>query len=176
MKAFVVMILLALFAIPALAETYTWTDDQGTVNFADDLGKVPKKYRKRAKVLGGEETPPEEVQEGEKPAPAVQQQKGAAKEVKEAAPARKKELYGGKDAATWKYELASARANLKATEGQLADHRERLKDTSGMSRVEYLSILNTIKSLEYTVQRQRNELDDLKKDAEAAGVPAELME
>lgn len=176
MKTFVVMILLAFFAVPALAETYTWTDDQGTVNFADDLGNVPKKYRKRAKVLGGEETPPAEVQEGEKPAPAVQQQKGAAKEVKEAAPAPKKDVYGGKDAATWKYEFASARANLKATEGQLADHRERLKDTSGMSRVEYLSILNTIKSLEFTVQRQRKQLDDLMKDAAAAGVPAELME
>ncbi|HEY6872415.1 MAG TPA: DUF4124 domain-containing protein [Geobacteraceae bacterium] len=178
MKKFMVFIVLALFAAPALAETYTWTDDQGVVNFADDLGSIPKKFRKKAKVVGEEEPPPAEVQEGSDK-PAVQPQKGAGQEGREVAPAKKpakKAMYGGKDATTWKNEFASARANLKAAEDQLTDNRNRLNDTSVMSRTDYLNIQSTIKSIETSVLRLRKQLDDLKKDAEAAGVPPELME
>jgi len=33
----------------ANAETYTWTDDKGVVNFSDDPGLIPAKYRGKAK-------------------------------------------------------------------------------------------------------------------------------
>jgi hypothetical protein len=36
---------------PASAETYQWTDKDGTVGFADSLEKVPPQYRKSAKRL-----------------------------------------------------------------------------------------------------------------------------
>lgn len=32
----------------ASAETYTWTDDQGTIHFTEDLGTVPEKIRTKA--------------------------------------------------------------------------------------------------------------------------------
>jgi Domain of unknown function (DUF4124) len=183
MKIFLVVITMVFFAVPALAETYTWKDDQGTVNFADDLGKVPKKYRKKARIIGEEEPAAAEAPEG-KEQPAVQQQteggRGQAPQAgKEAAPAakvNKKAVYGGKDASDWKSEFGGINADLKANEKQLVEFRNRLKDTSGMSRSEYLSIQNTIKSLEYTVLGLRKKLDDLKQEADKAGVPAELME
>ena len=183
MKTFLMVITMAFFAVTAFAETYVWEDDHGTVNFADDLGKVPKKYRKKARIVGGEEPAPAEVQE-EKDKPAVQTQtevgRGESPQANKAvAPAAKidmKAVYGGKDASAWKSEFAGINADLKAYEKQLVENRDRLKDTSGMSRSEYLGIQNTLKSLEYTILGQRKKLDDLKQEAGKAGVPAELME
>lgn len=34
----------------AYAETYSWTDEHGTIHFTEDLGKVPQKFRGRVKV------------------------------------------------------------------------------------------------------------------------------
>ena len=89
---------------------------------------------------------------------------------------KKKAMYGGKDAGAWKSEFESLNAEVKAAEKQLVEYRGRLKDTSGMSRSEYLSIQSTIKSLENSVLIRRKKLDELKSEAEIAGVPAELME
>jgi cell division protein FtsL len=45
-----------------------------------------------------------------------------------------------------------------------------------MSRSEYLSIQSTIKTIELSVLEQRKKLNELKQEAEKAGVPADLME
>ncbi|GAM09583.1 putative glutaredoxin-like 8.6 kDa protein in rubredoxin operon [Geobacter sp. OR-1] len=42
---------LILTAIPLRAETYKYTDDRGGLHFVDDLGSVPKKYRKSARTM-----------------------------------------------------------------------------------------------------------------------------
>jgi hypothetical protein len=176
MKKCILCVAVVLFALPVFAETYTWEDDQGTVNFTEDLGKVPAKYRKKVKIVGEEEFPPPEAGGGaEKPAAKV---KGSG-EAKEGAPSvklDKKAVYGGKDAETWKSEFGSLNADLKAAEKQLIENRNRLKDTSGMSRGEYLGIQSTIKSIETSVLGLRKKLGDLKTEAGIAGVPAELIE
>lgn len=182
MKTLVVFMTMMFFAVPAIAETYIWEDERGTVNFSGDLGNVPKKYRKKARIVGGEEPPSAEAKD-EKEKPAARQQadssKGEAVPVSgKSAPAPepdKKVVYGGKDADVWKSEFGAVKAELKAAESQLAENRDRLKDTSGMSRQEYLSINNTIKHFEYRVLELRKKLDGLKRDAAAADVPAELM-
>ncbi|HYS44004.1 MAG TPA: DUF4124 domain-containing protein [Geobacteraceae bacterium] len=184
MKTFLVVIAMAFFAATAFAETYVWEDDHGTVNFADDLGKVPKKYRKKARIVGEEQPAAAEVPEEGKEQPAVQKQteggRGEAprgnKEVAPAAKVNKNAVYGGKDASAWKSEFAGVKTELKANENQLVENRNRLKDTSGMSRSEYLSIQYTVKSLENAVLGLRKKLEDLKQEADKAGVPAELME
>jgi hypothetical protein len=164
-----------LFTMPALAVTYEWEDAQGTVNFTEDLGNVPKKYRMKARIVGDEEPSPAEVKEGMvKPAPKQQTQGN-----KEGTPVAKpadKQVYGGKDAAAWKAEFAAVNADLRAGEKQLVELRSRLNDTSGMSRTEYLSIQNTIKNLESNLLERRKKLNALKQEAEKAGVPADLMD
>src|SRR5207249_9562335 len=40
-----------LLPVPAAAETYQWTDKDGTVGFTDRLEKVPPQYRQSAKCL-----------------------------------------------------------------------------------------------------------------------------
>ena len=67
MRSIFAVAIILLFAVPVFAETYKWVDDRGTVNFADDLGSVPKKYRKKVKVLGGDEGNAPQVTEIEEP-------------------------------------------------------------------------------------------------------------
>ncbi|WP_129125727.1 DUF4124 domain-containing protein [Geomonas oryzae] len=161
MKKLLVLLLL-LYPLSAIAETYQWTDERGTVNFAEDLGKVPKKYRKKAKRLGVDEEPVKIIND----APAEPK-------AKKDEPEAGKKLYGGKDEAAWRREFSQAEFNLKNAESDLATLKGRLRDTSTMSRSEYLSIQNSIRYAEDRVQAQRKRLELLQESADRLGVPAE---
>ncbi len=41
--------MLAVSVSSAYAETYSWTDEHGTIHFTEDFGKVPQKFRSKAK-------------------------------------------------------------------------------------------------------------------------------
>lgn len=180
MKIYLLCIVAVLFALPSFADTYTWVDNQGTVNFTEDLGNVPAKYRNKVKVLSEEEPPPAEVnQGGEKPSAKVKPD--AAREPRgegAKAPGRDKAkmVYGGKTAETWKSEFGALDADLKASEKQLVETRNLVKDTSGMSRTDYLTIQNTLRAIENSVLMRRKKIEDLRREAEAAGVPTGLMD
>jgi len=46
MKAVLLFIvILTVFPSPGFGEMYKWVDEKGTLHFADDLSKVPEKYR-----------------------------------------------------------------------------------------------------------------------------------
>jgi hypothetical protein len=170
MKKLLVAMLL-LFPLSALGETYQWTDDRGTVNFAEDLGRVPKKYRKKAKPLGDagvvapQSSAPQSADKGAEPAPKVQGKREG--ELKE------KQLFGGKDEVAWRREFLAARHSVKLAESDLADLQLRLSDTSKMSRTEYLSIQSGVKQLEVRVQQQQKRFDQLREQADKLMVPQE---
>ena len=179
MKKTLLLLTLLSFAVPAMGATYTWVDDQGTTNFSDDLGSIPKKYRKKAKVLGGEEEeqPPAQEQE-QKVKPKEQGQPGASgAEHRGAEPVAGQEKkgadFGGKSGSAWKAEFGRVNADLKAAEEQLVQLRGRLANTGGMSRGEYLSIQATIRNAESRVLELRKKRDDLAAAAERAKVPGE---
>lgn len=44
------LIILILFVTPCYGEMYKWVDEKGTLHFADDLSKVPEKYRSDAEM------------------------------------------------------------------------------------------------------------------------------
>lgn len=161
------LLLLLLYPLSAAAETYQWTDERGTVNFADDLGKVPKKFHKKAKRLGGDDGPSVTVvDEGQEPAT---QAKPAAKEAQP-----QKTLYDGKDEVTWRTDFHQAAVNLESAQSELDALKQRAADTSGMSRYEYLSIQSGIKQGEVRVQNLREKLEQLREAADRAGVPPHL--
>jgi hypothetical protein len=162
--------LLVLYPLSALAVTYEWTDQRGTVNFTEDLGNVPKKYRKKVKILSDENPAPQTV---EIPEPAA---KGTAGTAKQEEPAKAKKLYGGKDENAWRAEFRDAVAYVRQTESELAELRGRMTDTSKMSRAEYLSIQNAIRNNEIRLQQQQSKLDALKETADRLGVPAEFRQ
>jgi len=155
------VVLLLLYPLSASAVTYEWTDDSGTVSFTEDLGNVPKKYRKKAKVLGADESGVPQIIENAEPVKGKPKDTGAAKE---------KKASGAKEEAALSNEYRNAKANLQATEQEITELRARLEDTSKMSRSEYLTLQNTLKQNEFRVQDQRKKVDQLREKAEKAGV------
>ncbi|MEA5115644.1 MAG: DUF4124 domain-containing protein [Geobacteraceae bacterium] len=176
--------LVVLFASSALAETYTWVDSSGTVNFSDDLSQVPRKYRKKVKTRGdmgpgmpvAEETPAS----NEKAEVAKDNEKGsagksdkAAKSDKSTKPDKKDALYGGKSGANWKKEFDSVRDQIEAVDKQMEANNKRMSQGK-MTRSEYLSNEYSNRSL----QQKRNELigklESLNEQATKAGLPSEF--
>lgn len=50
-KRFMILFfILLLLAVPCYGEMYKWVDEKGTLHFADDLSKVPEKYRPEAEM------------------------------------------------------------------------------------------------------------------------------
>jgi hypothetical protein len=174
MKVVVMVATLLMFAGSAMGTVYSWVDAQGTTNFTEDYGSIPKKYRKKAKVVGGDEQEPAAEPQSQKvktrsPAAPEAQEKSAVSGGEDT----KKPQFGGKDASAWKTEFARTNAELKAAEDQLAQLRGRLADTSKMSRTEYLGIQMTIKNTESHVTELRKQRDALVDAANKAMVPAE---
>lgn len=162
MKRLLVMMLL-LYPMSAAAETYQWTDEQGTLNFAEDLGRVPKKFRKKARRLGAEESGVPQVTE------TTEQLQGKSKSVEDP----KAKLYGGKNESAWRRDFVVANLDLQQSEAELADLRRRLIDTSKMSRSEYLNIQASIKHSESRLEQRKKRLDLLTESAGRLGVPME---
>lgn len=175
MKASIIIVLLVLIAIPAEALTYKWVDMEGT-HYTDDLGNIPQKYRKKATIVGAEEdaTAPEEVT-NEASKPTVKRE---GREQTQAQPVAEKQeqkkTYGGKSVATWKRDFEQINADIKAAEDQLNESKERMQDTSKMSRGEYVSIQMDINSEEYRLQRLKDKLEVLTEEANKAYLPADL--
>ena len=160
-------VLLLVYPLSALAQTYEWTDERGTVNFAEDLGKVPKKYRKKVKVVGGEESGAPQTSEVVEPLKPKQK-------VDESSKVKK--LYGGKDDSAWRKEFAAAQGDLQRNESELAELQGRLGDTSKMSRSEYLALQNTLNHAKNRQQLLQKKLDLLRESADRLGVPAEARQ
>jgi len=177
MKTAIIFAILVMFAVPAWAVTYEWEDNQGTINFTEDLGSIPKQYRKKAKVLGAEEevASPEPAAVTDEPKPGADA-KGKVQTPVPIAGGNKepKKMYGGKSAETWRKDFAQINGNIKAEEDQVGELKDRIKDTSKMSRGEYLSIQMGINASESRLQRLRGKLDALTEEAKRSDVPAEF--
>jgi hypothetical protein len=155
------VVLLLLYPLSASAVTYEWTDHAGTVNFTEDLGKVPKKYRKKVKVLGADESGTPAIIENSEPA------KEKAKEL--LTPKEQKPLHP-KAEATFRNDYLNTRANLQATEQETTILRARLADTSKLSRSEYLSLQNSLKQNEYRIEELKRQLELIRGKADKAGI------
>ncbi|WP_298268277.1 DUF4124 domain-containing protein [Geobacter sp.] len=168
--------LLLLLAVPAFADIYKWVDERGTVNFAEDLGKVPRKYRKKVTVIReGTPTSPEVTETVIDQGGKERATGGADGEKPQAVkPEKKKAVYGGKDEDAWKTEFAKLRSQIKANEGEVAERKAKIANPVNMSRGEYLGLQLDVKRLEEKLTDLRGKLDALTESARKAGVPPEL--
>jgi uncharacterized protein DUF4124 len=171
---------LVLLAIPAVcsAEIYKWVDERGQTGYADDLGKVPKKYRDNAAVVEKQEQPVEIIDKGE-----VDKSPKKGGEAKDDASGDKskgkdkdkaKPLYDGKSGEDWKRDLARLKHEVKSLEEQSAGIKERMAEGSKVSRGEYLTLQNTQRDLEVRIDKAKKKLEKASEAAEAAGVPADF--
>ncbi len=114
MKMLLLIAVAVLSAAPVLADTYSWTDASGTMNFTEDYSQIPKQYRKKIEIRrNGESTtgvsdPSGVTKESVKPASVV-----PGKEL-EAPKAKTPESYGGKSMDQWQQELKIAEKESKA--------------------------------------------------------------
>lgn len=175
-----IVMVLVLLALPALAvaEIYQWVDENGQVGYADDLGNVPAKYRKKAKPLGGEEKAVEVIDKGEVgKEPRREDAKGepnsTSGEGKEK-PKAAKPLYDGKDGETWKRDLSRQKHEVKSLEDQATGIRSRMANPAKMSRGEFLSLQHTARDLDSRIEEARKKLQSLLDAADLAEVPAEF--
>jgi hypothetical protein len=177
MKTALMTAILVLFALPVLAVTYEWEDSQGTINFTEDPGSIPKQFRKKAKILGaeGEVASPETGAVKDEPKSGAQT-RGKVDAPEQAAGGNKvkKKMYGGKTADAWSKDFAQLNGNIKSEEDQLSELKDRIKDTSKMSRGEYLSIQMEINGSESRLKRLRGKLAALTEEADRADLPADL--
>lgn len=49
-KIILILIVLSILPKVAMCEIYKWTNDDGTIEFTDDSGQVPEKYRDRVEI------------------------------------------------------------------------------------------------------------------------------
>jgi outer membrane murein-binding lipoprotein Lpp len=153
----------------AHAELYRWVDEQGTMNFTEEYGSIPNKYR--SSVQTSDETVTTEWLKTPEPVA------GEGGNPKGEPPAIKKPdvsspaLFAGKRGEVWRDELRQARAELKAYQDHLAMKRKMLADTTGMGRREYLGLTADVKDLEMKVNDLSSRLDTLNNAADKAGVP-----
>lgn len=179
MIRYLVVFVSLLLAAPSFADIYRWVDDRGTVNFTEDYGKVPARYRKKVKVIREGVVAPEVIEtttgesKGEESTAPAAAGNGAAA-AKQGAAEKKKELYGGKDADTWRAEFEKLHADIKFYEDQVTDNQAKLDHPDNLSRAEYLGIQLGMKRLNEKVAALKDKLAALVESARRAGVPSEF--
>jgi len=174
MHFFIAVLLLAIPAVCS-AEIYRWVDEKGQTGYADDLGKVPKKYRDKAAVAEKQDEPVEIIDKGEvKPPRKGGEVKGVAAGDKGKEKEKEKPLFDGKSGEDWKRDIARLKNEVKSLEEQSAGLKERMADAGKIGRGEYLTLQNTQRDLEVRIAKAKKKLDSLIEAADNAGVPAEF--
>ena len=165
------LLLLGMFAGTVGAETYSWVDSSGTVHFTEDISQVPKKYLKKVRVRGDVSPVVPGGMENSAESPAgVDKVSPAPVESAE----KKEVLYGNRSGKSWKSDFDTLRAEIGATDDQIAELNSRLADTSKMSRTDYLSIQSSIRNYQFRRGQLENKLNTLNDQASRAGVPGEF--
>jgi len=115
--AFLSLTLAGIFST-ASAETYSWTDEKGTVHFTEDLGSVPEKIRIRARILAGTETSVKEESASEEPTARTP---AAAPTAAPADGNGDSGIYAGKTRDEWQKDLADRETEMMVVKKRLAE-------------------------------------------------------
>jgi hypothetical protein len=161
-------------SLPVMAETYTWTDNSGTVNFSDDYSSVPKEYRKKVRKLGDIDAPQAPADAGksgeEQPAQPLTKRTGTP-----GAPGAKSDsgLYGGKKAETWQQEFKAREADYKQLEIQLSQLEELSKKPVGISMERLQGLPQEFRDTQKRYNEAIKAYNDLNDAANKAELPIE---
>jgi hypothetical protein len=167
-KIAILFLLLLVFAsISPAAEIYKWVDKDGSVNFADDLNKVPPEYRDRVKaekVTDSEETQPST------PGPASPRK---TKEEKRDIQGRGEE-YWRETVRPWKKQLKQAQEDYDKTNMKIDDALEALRGRYyshtqyNFKRVEVEGLMAERGTYEAKIKEAKEMLAKISKEAEEA--------
>lgn len=157
----------------ALADIYRWTDDEGVIHMADDMFKVPEKYRSGVTIMKTEPSAP---------APPSQIQPSLSPPSPPAEPPRaEEELYGDRPLSWWRANIDKKKKEIESVESEFKQKRQFVevfekgrqfgqifepKDAET-----YEQYKKDLPEAEKKVEKLKEELDELKNKARRAGVP-----
>lgn len=163
-----VLALMLLWSLPVMAETYTWTDKSGTVNFSDDYYSVPKQYRKKVRRLGDIDVTPAPADTG----------KGESRQSapKTGAPGTESGSgsYGGKKAEAWQQEFKARNTDIRQLESQLAQLAELIKTPVGISQERRQGLPQEFRETQKRYNEAIKAYNDLNDAANKAELPVEF--
>ena len=152
------LVLLGICSAQSLcAETYSWTDENGTMNFTENYSSIPVKFRK--KVLKREEveyekpsTPSVVIRDNPVKSEKVQSEKqiGAISNQLKAEP---KGTFGGKTGQEWSSEFRAKELEISLLAQKIRQAEELLKKPTGLNKDQINHLPQEIVSL----VAQRNE-------------------
>jgi hypothetical protein len=174
MKLIVIAGMMILLAAHAGAETYTWTDENGTFNFTDDLSSVPLKYRKNVGKRGDinvQQDAPARAAEPTARVKAVPAQKLGDSDVKGSAVDG---LYNGKKPELWQQQMQPLYGEVKRLEQQLLQIEGLIKKPAGISKTRYDGLQNEFKEAQSKYNEALKSYNELNEAANKAGLPAEF--
>jgi Domain of unknown function (DUF4124) len=174
-KIAILILFLFLPSISGAAEIYKWLDKDGSVNFTDDLSKVPPEYRDQVKT--------EEVRDSQKtqtptPGPASVQK---TKEEKRDALGRGEE-YWRETVRPWKKQLKQAQEDYNNTNIKIDDALETLKGRYyshtqyNFKRVEVEGLMAERGTYEAKMKEANTMLTKIRKEAEEANADPAWLE
>lgn len=167
---------LCLYTAPLLAETYSWTDASGTINFTEDYSSIPRKYRKKVHKrddVSGQPVPPipaANVAGGKQSKPGEPR----ATRANEAPADTGNGLYGGKKGEAWQPEFQARGAELKRLEQQLIQLEALIKKPVGISRERTFGLPQEFKETQRRYNDALKSYNELNDAANKAGLPAEF--
>lgn len=174
MKMIFVVAVMLLCAAPLLAETYTWEDEAGTVNFTENYSSIPVKHRKKARKLGemGSETssaPPVVVNGKKAPALSTVPAASGVSPVSEA-----NGLFGGKKPEAWQQEMRPLYGEVKRLEQQLAELESLIRKPVGISKSRIDGLPQEFRETQKQYNQTLKQYNSLNDEANKVGLPVEF--
>jgi len=163
------MAVLLCWTVPALADTYTWTDKSGVINFSDNYSSIPKAYRKKARRLGDMSAEPAQPVAAKNSAPSPGLSKTGDK-----AQAPANDLYAGKQGKEWQKELRERAANYKQLENELLELEKLLKEPGGLAIERVQRLPAEFRDTQSRYNAAIKAYNDLNDAANKAELPAEF--
>jgi hypothetical protein len=165
-------------ATPLFAETYSWTDENGTMNFTENYSSIPLKYRKKtlkreeieySKPLTTDVTPISKDING-----GNTQSEKQINVLSKQSKAEPKGMFGGKRGQEWSSEFRAKELEISILAQKIRQAEELLNKPTGLNKDQINRLPQEIVSL----VTQRNEaikrFNVLNDSANSAGVPAEF--
>jgi Domain of unknown function (DUF4124) len=174
MKLILAVAGILIFAAPLMAETYSWEDEKGTVNFTENYTSIPAKYRKKARKLGdmGSDTssaPPAAISGAKETAAARVNAGTGASPSGEASG-----LFNGRKPEAWQQEMRPLYAEVKRLEQQLVELESLIRKPAGISKSRADGLPQEFRETQRLYNQALKQYNSMNDDANTVGLPAEF--
>ncbi len=171
------------FTLSWSQEIYQWVDDSGVVNFADDLGRVPERYRNQVRERKEPEKSPPSLPSPpspSSPSPQLSKGTGNSEPPPDQASERKDRMGRGKDwwrakAREWNERLLDAEKNYEIAAKNYKGKEKELEESKFKPKSFQRKLTSELKALEEKMKDWSKRREEAKNMLEK-GLPKEAEE